>query len=65
MPNNIEGKPARLSKLEAYWEERYCKVEFHEQDEGSWCVEIQGWYAAHELAEIAKALRAVNKAGRL
>ena len=59
-------KPARLQKLEAYWEKRLGPtVHFHEQDAGYWCVDIEGCFADFELHEIVKALKAVNKAGKL
>jgi len=65
MQNNTKSKPARLSKLESYWQDSPQEVRFEEQDVGFWCVYIQGYLAAHELAEIVRALKAVNKAGRL
>ena len=65
MPNNQESKPARLAKLEAAYEDRVVAVMFEEMDAGYWSVYLDGYFADHELAEIAKALRAVNKAGRL
>ena len=58
-------KPARLDKLEEYWKDSHRKVEFEEQDIGSWVVVIQGCFADYELHEIVKALKAVNKAGKL
>ena len=59
-------KPARLQKLEDYWLERGGPfVAFHEQDEGYWCVDIKGCFADYELHEVVKALKAVNKAGKL
>ena len=58
-------KPKRLQKLENHWADSSQEVAFEEQDLGYWCVYIKGFLAAHELAEIAKALKAANKAGRL
>jgi len=58
-------KPKRLAKLEAYWADSPQEVLFEEQDVGYWCVFINGYLASHELAEIVKALKAANKAGRL
>ena len=65
MPNNIEGKPARLSKLEQYWQDSSQQVCFEEQDSGYWAVWLDGFFADFEIKEIAKALKAANKAGRL
>ena len=62
----MTDKPARLQKLEDYWLERGGPfVAFHEQDEGYWCADIKGCFADYELHEVAKALKAVNKAGKL
>jgi len=58
-------KPKRLQKLEEYWLSRGASVHFHEQDTGYWCVDIEGCFADFELHEIVKALKAVNKAGKL
>ena len=59
-------KPKRLQKLEEYWLSRGGPfVHFHEQDAGYWCVDIEGCFADFELHEIVKALKAVNKAGKL
>lgn len=58
-------KPKRLEKLEKYWADSPQEVLFEEQDAGFWCVYINGFFADHELHEIVKALKAVNKAGRL
>ena len=53
-------------RQEDYWLERGGPfVAFHEQDEGYWCVDIKGCFADYELHEIVKALKAVNKAGKL
>ena len=61
----MNDKPKRLEKLEAYWQDSPQEVKFEEQDVGFWCVYINGYLASHELAEIVKALKAANKAGRL
>ena len=58
-------KPKRLSKLEAAYENRVVEVMFEEMDAGYWSVYLKGYFADHELAEITKALKAANKAGRL
>ena len=66
MQNTIEqSKPKRLAKLEKYWADLEQEVTFEEQDIGSWCVYINGFLADHELHEIVKALKKVNKAGPL
>ena len=59
------NKPKRLQKLEAYWADSSQQVLFEEQDAGYWAVRLDGFFADFEIHEIVKALRAVNKAGRL
>ena len=61
----MTDKPARLEKIENYWEQQFRTVEFEEQDIGSWVVVIRGCFADYELHEVVKALKAVNKAGKL
>ena len=58
-------KPKRLQKLEAYWEDQVREVKFEESDAGYWEVYIKGFFADFEIAEIANALKAANKAGKL
>ena len=58
-------KPKRLIKIEKYWEDSATDIEFEESDEGHWIVSINGFLLDFEVNEIAKALKAVNKAGRL
>jgi len=59
------NKPKRMQKIEAAYEDRVVGVEFEEMDAGYWSVCLMGYFADHELAEIVKALKAANKAGRL
>ena len=58
-------KPKRMQKLEAAYEDRYVDVRFEETDRSNWSIYLKGHFADHELAEITKALKAANKAGRL
>jgi len=58
-------KPDRLVKLEEYWYDDMRTVLFEESDANYWMVQIKGIFQDFELAEIARALRAVNKAGKL
>ena len=58
-------KPKRMQKLEDAYQDRVVEVMFEEMDVGYWSVYLKGYFADHELAEITKALKAANKAGRL
>ena len=58
-------KPKRLQKLEEYYADQYREVKFEESDAGYWHVYIKGFFADFEIAEIARALKAANKAGAL
>ena len=62
----MTDKTKRMLKIEDYWQSRGGPfVNFHEQDKGHWCVDISGCFADFEIKEIANALKAANKAGRL
>ena len=58
-------KPKRLQKIEDYWAKRMIDVRFEYEDFDEWTVYMKGYFDAAEVKEIAKALKAVNKAGRL
>ena len=58
-------KPARLSKLEQYYEDSARVVLFDNEFGGEWMVYISGHFSSVEIDEINRALKAVNKAGRL
>ena len=58
-------KPKRLEKLEDHWADQHRAVKFEESDAGYWHVYIKGFFADFEIAEIARALKAANKAGKL
>ena len=61
----MTDKPKRLEKLEEHWTEQVREVTFEESDAGYWHVYIKGFFADFEIAEIARALKAANKAGKL
>ena len=58
-------KPKRLEKLEDHWADQRRAVKFEESDAGYWHVYIKGFFADFEIKEIANALKAANKAGKL
>ena len=58
-------KPARLIKLEAYYQDSARVVLFDNRFGGEWMVDIRGHFADFEIDEINRALKAVNKAGKL
>ena len=60
------AKPPRLQKLEAYWQDSKAgTVKFDNGFAGEWMVYMNGHFADFEIKEIANALRAANKAGKL
>ena len=61
----MTDKPARLEKLEKYYEESARVVLFDNRFGGEWMVDIRGHFADFEIDEINRALKAVNKAGKL
>ena len=58
-------KPKRLEKLEAYYQDSARVVLFDNRFGGEWMVAIRGHFADFEIDEINRALKAVNKAGKL
>ena len=58
-------KPKHLSQIEEHYKDSARSVVFDNMFGGEWMVDIQGCFADFELHEIVKALRAVNKAGKL
>ena len=58
-------KPKRLEKLEEYWYDDFRTVLFEESDANYWMVQIKGIFQDFEMAEITRALKAANKAGKL
>ena len=58
-------KPARLIKLEGIYEDSARVVLFDNRFGGEWMVDIRGHFADFEIDEINRALKAVNKAGKL
>jgi len=63
-------KPKRLEKLEAYYQDSarvvlFDKMFFGFRFGGEWMVDIRGHFADFEIDEINRALKAVNKAGKL
>ena len=65
MQNNQESKPARLAKIEAYHKDKGGEYVDFRLWQDRWGVVLDGRFEDQEVNEIAKALRAVNKAGRL
>ena len=61
----MTDKPARLLKLEAYYQDSARVVLFDNRFGGEWMVDIQGHFADFEFDEINRALKSVNKAGKL
>ena len=58
-------KPKRLQKIEDSYKDTSMRVEFDNDFGGEWMVYIQGHFADFEIKEIAAALNAANKSGRL
>ena len=58
-------KPKRLQKIEDYYQESARAVLFDNRFGGEWMVDIRGHFADFEIDEINRALKAVNKAGKL
>ena len=61
----MTDKPALLLKLEDYYQESARVVLFDNRFGGEWMVDIRGHFADFEIDEINRALKAVNKAGKL
>ena len=61
----MTDKPARLLKLEDYYQESARVVLFDNEFDGEWMVDIRGHFADFEIDEINRALKSVNKAGKL
>ncbi len=59
------GKTKRMKKIEEWWAEQHRVVEFEESDAGYWHVYVKGFFADFEICEIANALKAANKDGKL
>ena len=58
-------KPARLSKIEEHYKDSARGVVFDNMFGGEWMVDIRGCFADFEIKDIASALLAANKAGKL
>ena len=58
-------KPKRLSQIEEHYKDSARSVVFDNMFGGEWMVDIQGCFADFEMKDIALALLAANKAGRL
>ena len=58
-------KPKRLEKLEAHYQDSARVVLFDNRFGGEWMVYIKGHFADFEIDEINRAMKAVNKAGKL
>ena len=58
-------KPKRLEKLEDHYQDSSRVVLFDNRFGGEWMVDIRGHFADFEIDEINRALKAVNKAGKL
>ena len=58
-------KPKRLQKIEDYYQESARVVLFDNRFGGEWTVDIRGHFADFEIDEINRALKSVNKAGKL
>ena len=52
----MTDKPARLEKLEKYYEDSARVVLFDNRFGGEWMVDIRGHFADFEIKEIAEAL---------
>ena len=61
----MTDKPARLEKIEKHYKDSARNVVFDNMFGGEWMVDIQGCFADFEIKDIASALLAANKAGRL
>ena len=61
----MTDKPARLEKLEEHYKDSARNVVFDDLFGGEWMVDIRGCFAGFELKDIANALQAANKAGKL
>ena len=62
----MTDKPKRLQKLEDRWRDDDAgTVEFDNDFSGEWMVYVSGHFADFEVKEIANALKAANKAGKL
>ena len=58
-------KPERLEKLEEYYLDSLRVVLFDNRFGGEWMADIREHFADFEIDEINRALKAVNKAGKL
>ena len=58
-------KPKHLEKLEEYYQDSARVVLFDNRFGGEWMVDIRGHFADFEIDEINRALKSVNKAGKL
>ena len=58
-------KPKRLERLEEYFQDSARVVLFDNRFGGEWMVDIQGHFSTVEIDEINRALKSVNKAGKL
>ena len=58
-------KPKRLERLEEYFQDSARVVLFDNRFGGEWMVDIRGTFSSGEIDEINRALKAVNKAGKL
>ena len=61
----MTDKPARLEKLEDYYKDSARVVLFDNRFGGEWMVDISGHFSSVEIDEINRALKSVNKAGKL
>jgi len=62
----MTDKPKRLEKLEDRWRDDDAgTVEFDNGFSGEWMVHMDGHFADFEIKEIANALKAANRAGKL
>ena len=58
-------KPNRLERLEEYFQDSARVVLFDNRFGGEWMVDIRGHFADFEIDEINRALKSVNRAGKL
>jgi len=58
-------KPARLERLEEYFQDSARVVLFDNRFGGEWMADIRGHFADFEIDEINRAMKSVNKAGKL
>ena len=61
----MNQKPSRLLKIEDHYQDSARVVLFDNRFGGEWMVDIRGHFADFEIDEINRALKAVNKAGKL